>query len=126
MKKNIIGAGLILLAAFAISFFYFYATSHVDESVVLKPVEREGKWGFADLAGKDVISAQYDEAGFFSEGLAGVRLGDKWGFVDKTGKLVINIKYDEAGFFSKGSAKVRAGDQWFFINKSGNRILNQE
>ena len=126
MKKKIFGAGLILLAGLAISFFYFYATSRVDESVILKPVERAGKWGFADLKGKEVISPRYDEAGFFAEGLAGVRLGGKWGFVDKTGRLVIKIQYDEAGFFSKGSAKVRIGDQWFFIDKSGNRVFNQK
>ncbi len=31
---------------------------------------------------------QFDFAGIFSEGLAGVRLGDRWGFIDRSGKFV--------------------------------------
>lgn len=36
---------------------------------------------------------EYDEAGYFKEGLACVGKGDKYGFIDKQGKVVIPIKY---------------------------------
>jgi len=44
------------------------------------------KWGYIDKTGKIVFEPQFDNAGYFSEGLAGVRIGKKYGYIDKTGK----------------------------------------
>ena len=38
------------------------------------------------------LNPPFDMAGNFSEGLAGVKLGDEWGFIDKTGKMVWKTK----------------------------------
>ncbi|MCX7985750.1 MAG: WG repeat-containing protein [Bacteroidales bacterium] len=38
-----------------------------------------------DKSGKEVIPLKYDDAGYFSEGLARVKLNDKWGYIDKNG-----------------------------------------
>jgi hypothetical protein len=51
-------------------------------------VKLNGKWGFIDTAGKEVIPLKYDVAGWFCEGLAMVILNGKYGFIDKTGKYV--------------------------------------
>ena len=40
-----------------------------------------GKAGLIDKTGRIVINPQLDDVGFFSEGLAQVRIGDKWGFI---------------------------------------------
>lgn len=42
---------------------------------------------------KAVISG-LDEVAPFSEGLAGVRMGNQWGFIDKEGQLVIDFRKD--------------------------------
>ena len=61
----------------------------------LIPYKKGAKWGFADRNRNLVISARYDFAFRFSDGLAAVELDRKWGCVDRTGKVVIPIKYDE-------------------------------
>ena len=65
------------------------------------------KYGFIDKSGKVVIELQFDDAGYFSEGLACVEKDDKYFFIDKSGKVVIEPQFDEVGDFSEGLAKVR-------------------
>jgi hypothetical protein len=57
----------------------------------LKPVERQSKWGYADLAGKMVIAPQFDSAHSFSEGLAPLAVASRVAVIDKTGKVVIQL-----------------------------------
>ena len=57
-------------------------------------VELNGKCGFVDKSGKEVIPCVYDFAWGFSDGLARVWLNGKWGFIDKNGKEVIPCVYD--------------------------------
>ena len=45
-----------------------------------------GKWGYVDPNDKIAIPPHYDDATPFTEGLAGVKIGEKWGYIDKTGK----------------------------------------
>jgi hypothetical protein len=52
----------------------------------LARVELNGKWGYIDKEGKEVIPIKYDWARSFSEGLACVKLNGKWGYIDKEGK----------------------------------------
>ena len=51
----------------------------------LIPYNSSGKWGFATHGGALEISARYDYAEPFSEGLALVRAGGKYGFIDMSG-----------------------------------------
>jgi hypothetical protein len=87
-----------------------------------------GKMGYKDVTGKVVIPPQFDEAGYFSEGLAPVEIGEKWGFIDKTGKTVIPLQYTLAHSFSEGLAAVRIGGEWGygkwgFIDKEGKMVI---
>ena len=101
--------------------------SSVIETGPLFPVVKDGKWGYIDNVGKMVISARYDLAGDFSEGLAAVRSGHKWGYIDKTGQLVIPFEYFNATRFSDGLAPVRRGetrnDKWGYIDKTGQMVI---
>ena len=79
---------------------YDYAYSFSEG---LAGVEINGKWGFIDKRGNEVIPCKYDYSNngyFFSEGLAGVKLNEKCGFIDKKGKEVVPCKYDRAEDFS--------------------------
>jgi WG containing repeat len=49
-------------------------------SAGLARVRVDGKWGFIDTAGKMVIPPRFDYADNFSEGLAGIRVGEREGF----------------------------------------------
>ena len=64
----------------------------------------QGKLGFIDKAGKQVIPPKYNDAQPFSEGLAVVRLEGKYGYIDRSGKMVIPPQFSDAGPFSEGLA----------------------
>jgi uncharacterized lipoprotein YddW (UPF0748 family) len=53
-----------------------------------------------------VIAPQFEEADFFSEGLARVKTGEKWGYIDDKGNFIIQPQIDEANSFSEGVALV--------------------
>ena len=53
--------------------------------MILRPIEIDCEFGFIDDTGKLVIIPQFDDACFFSEGLACVKLEDKWGYINKFG-----------------------------------------
>jgi hypothetical protein len=54
----------------------------------LARVELNGKWGFIDKTGKEVISLKYDVANYFFEGLALVKLNDRKFYIDKNGNEI--------------------------------------
>ena len=51
----------------------------------LASVRRNGKEGFINESGIEVIPCKYDEVAPFDEGLARVKLNGKWGTVNKSG-----------------------------------------
>ena len=55
----------------------------------LARVKLNGKYGYIDKQGTEVIPLKYDYANNFSEGLALVGLADKYGFIDKQGTEVV-------------------------------------
>lgn len=55
---------------------------------------------------KEVIAPQYDDARYFSEGLAPVKKNGKWGYINEAGEVVIDFQYDGAHSFSEGKALV--------------------
>ena len=88
----------------------------------LAGVCRDGKWGFIDTSGREVVPCKYDAVDDFHEGMARVELDSgrtmtfnsgwsmkedsKWGYVDKTGREIIPCQYEQAYNFSDGLAKV--------------------
>ena len=94
-----------------------------SNEISLYRVCREGKWGYIDKTGREVIHCQYDDAWGFREGLAVVDKSDKWGFIDKTGREVIPCKYDSARGFCEGLAIVRKSDKWGYIDKTDREVV---
>ena len=96
----------------------------VVDDVVLKPyMGGNGKWGFIDKSGNEVVPCKYDWADSFSEGLASVILDGKYGSIDKSGNEVVPCKYDYAYSFSEGLARVHLDGKYGFIDKSGNEVV---
>ena len=52
-----------------------------------------GKWGFVNSNGKEVITCYYDKVGDFIDGYAFVVLGDAIGIIDQNGKYVLDVDY---------------------------------
>ncbi|MBW6536852.1 MAG: WG repeat-containing protein [Mariniphaga sp.] len=56
-------------------------------------VRQEGKWGYINEKGVEVINCQFDEVGNLI-GEANVRLNSKWGRIDEHGKWIFPCIYD--------------------------------
>ena len=77
-------------------------------------VLKEGKWGYINIKGEEVISCQYSNpyeeytSGAFHEGLAAVQKDGKWGYINTKGEEVIpiNIDVQYANCFSDGLAVI--------------------
>lgn len=94
-----------------------------------------GKWGYVDRSGRVVIDKRFEFADDFSEGLAGVVLGDKYGFINRRGEMVIPPRFDlrregrhvqnlvSAGRFREGLARVSVGGLHGYIDKAGEFVI---
>jgi hypothetical protein len=94
-------------------------------------VEKNGKFGYLNNKGVEIIKCKYDCALDFSEGLAAVKENDKWGFINDKGEYVIRNIYDsetanfafgEDVLFSKGVARVLLNGNAIFIDSKGKKI----
>ena len=108
--KIIVLAGLLLLAG-----------NTFAQQNELIPFRDGSKWGFSTTDKKIVIKPKYSDVGWFSEGLASVKIGNKWGYIDTQGKLVIPARYTVAKPFHKGfmpDSKKSGGDSIIFAGAS--------
>ena len=101
------------LACLAIVAFLcaFNGRGQQRESKDLFPVEKNGKFGFIDRAGRVVIPLQFASANDFHEGLALVTANGKTMFIDPTGKTVFTPQFDIVNNFSEGLAAVNVGQK---------------
>jgi hypothetical protein len=82
-------------------------------------------YGYIDYAGKIVIPTIYEEADYFSEGLAAVTFEREqgYGFIDKKGRMVIPPRFFNASSFSEGLASIRIKSAVGFIDKQGTIVI---
>ena len=92
-------------------------------------VQKEGKRGYIDKTGKEVIPCQYGDVKSFSEGLAAVynSADGYWGYIDKTGNTVLPFQYQTAESFGErytGYAMVKLMDgKETLIDKTGRDVI---
>ena len=94
-------------------------------------VEVDGKWGCVNAKGQTVISFNFYEPSYFSEGLAPVTTMDtnapdfpgSMGYIDKAGALVIAPEFSLAWNFSGGLARVAMAGKMCYINKQGKTVF---
>lgn len=115
---------------FALNDEYQYAHAFSEGLALVKSYE--GKYGYINKKGKEVIKPQFDEAESFKEDLALVKHSGEKFFIDKKGKKVFSANYDIVHSFSQGLARVmRIAFQtddgpyraWGFINKKGEVVV---
>lgn len=89
----------------------------------LARVFRNKKFGFVNSTGKEVIKAEYDDAGIFSDGLAAVKVDGKWGYIGPTNKFIVEPTYDFTLKFTNGLSSVRKNNKWGYINTKGKEVI---
>lgn len=89
----------------------------------IERVYKDGKYGYINDKGEEIISCIYDYAFNFSEGLGTVYKSGKWGYVNEVGKEVVPCIYEKAGIFSEGLAFVKKNNVYGYIDKNGNEVI---
>ena len=82
-----------------------------------------GKYGYIDKTGREIIPLKYDDAHGFESGLAAVSLNGKYGYIDKTGEVIIPLEYENAESFIHEYAAVKKNGKWGFIDSNGSIII---
>ena len=96
----------------------------VDNCVCgLAKVKKDGKIGYVNKQGVEIIKPQYEEGLTFNEGYAAVKINNKWQYLDSTGKLVTQALYDDAYNFNNGLAVVVKNNLFGYINVSGEVVI---
>lgn len=83
-----------------------------------------GKWGFIDRNGHEVLPMAYDGvADGFSGGLAAVKRDGEWMYIRKDGTTAFACKFEAASMFSEGLAAVKENGKWGYVNTSGETVI---
>jgi hypothetical protein len=69
-------------------------------------VQKNGKWGFVDTKGNEVIPFVFDAASSFRDGIAKVEKNNETGYIDSTGKFYLLDDYDRINILSAGLIEI--------------------
>ena len=86
---------------------------------------RNGKCGYIDASGNEVISCVYEKARLFNNGVAPVKKS-KWYFIDKLGNIVskeLVVDYDEVEMTDSKLWKVYYSGKYGLIDTNGQEII---
>ena len=123
MKKLLI---LLLFSPILDSYAQKWEKSYdfVDNNVCgLSKVKKNGKVGYVNKDGKEIIQPIYDEGLTFNEGYTAVRTGAYWLYIDSTGKHITEAIYTDATGFKEGLAAVAKTNLFGYINTSGELVI---
>lgn len=90
-----------------------------ERAIVLKG----SKYGYIDLAGKEVIKTKYEEANSFINGFATVKFKGKWGLINKKGKTVIPFKYSVLGSYYSGKIAAKLKGKMGYLDAKGKVVI---
>ncbi len=90
----------------------------------LYSVRKDGKYGFINLQGEELVPPIYDGTEYLQDGMGSVRKDNGVGFVDKTGKLIVPIVYDRMypGWYSEGVFIVEKAGKSGFVDTTGKEL----
>ena len=86
------------------------------------PVMKNGKWGFIDENGNEVIPTTYDLITYFWDVTTAVKKENSWYLIDKKGKTIKNLDIDFFYGFKKGRAKIVKQNRYAYIDINGNLL----
>lgn len=92
-------------------------------------VQKDGKWGYINTQGEEIISCVFNNVGQFSEGKAAVQKDDMWGYVGTKGEEIIPLKieaYQANGFSEDLAVIIKDISNFSVINVEGKIIFNGE
>ncbi len=88
-------------------------------NLTLYTYQKDYYTGYVDDKGKVIISAIYDAASDFYEGLAVVHKNDSVYYINKENTNTLNKIFADAHVFRDGIAPVKINSKWCFMNRQG-------
>ncbi len=85
-----------------------------------------GKFGYINRHGKDIVSPKYTMGYHFHNGMARVEMDRKVGFMDTSGKEALPLNYFFGTDFKKGMAIVSSSEGYGCIDKKGKAVIPLE
>lgn len=105
---------------------YYELYNMTADGLVLCRQSSGVKYGWLDRNGKQAISALYDDAWDFEDGVAVIQMGDNFGAIDKNGKFVIAPTYP-GGLWNIGEGRIAYYDNFSgkvgMLDTKGNIIV---
>ena len=89
----------------------------------LAQVKKNGKWGYIDKYGNEIIKCEYDDASIFWENFATVQKDNKWGVINRTGKIVVSFIYDYLSILGKERIFVRSNGKCGLLDYGGRSVV---
>jgi len=97
-----------------------------DDGLYIFQDKASGKLGHKNKSGEIVINAQFDDIGFFLDGVAGTLNGNKWGAIDKKGNIIVNPQFDTLIYDGNGLFLVKVGKKFGWVNKKNEITINPQ
>ena len=88
----------------------------------LARVKRNGKYGYINKKGEEVITLEYDSAGVFNSGIAVVFKGGKAGAINKKNENIIPFEYEVLGDFFDGFSYYKKNNLFGIIENNGKTV----
>jgi hypothetical protein len=92
-----------------------------NEDLLAVACPKNKKWGFVNRKLSYVITPEYDEVGYFVDGITVAKKHGKWGVIDKNGMVVIGFAYDKIKGYNDGVLIVQDGSQINVIDVNNKR-----
>ncbi|MDR1854470.1 MAG: WG repeat-containing protein [Azoarcus sp.] len=90
----------------------------------LAKVGKDGKWGFVNLKGEEVIPLLFEEAGDFDYGLVAVKSNGQWGYFNAQGQPEVPPSFEQvSGLWREGLSAVKQNGKWGFIDPKGEAVV---
>jgi hypothetical protein len=84
---------------------------------------KNGKYGYLNLSGEEIIPFIYDDARSFSGGVAEVCQGEKWGVINPDGDAVIPLEFDHIYPFVNHLTGVSKNEKWGLADQQGTFVF---
>jgi len=90
----------------------------------LAKVSQDGKWGYVNLKGEEIIPLHFEEVGDFDYGLVPVKLNKKWGYFNAQGQIAVSINFDAvSGVWREELSAVQLQGKWGYVNPRGDTVI---